>query len=172
MLDKPDDRIGKPDPNYTAVFGFVKRFDKSRGFGFVSVPDVSDDILLHLNTVRNFGADMVAAGSAIEFEFVQTGRGMRVSKIISLSQCQMLASAKTESIDDGPVGILEPVRVRWYDQSRGFGFVNRFNDKEDIFIGQHLIESYGFSNLSVDEALAVRIRQLDGRPRVYELGSW
>lgn len=172
MLDTNDTITEKTDLNYNAVFGFVKWFDKSRGFGFVSVPDVSDDILLHLNTLRDFGADMVAIGSAIEFEFGQTSHGVRVSKIVSLSQCHILNSTKTENIDVGPVGVLEPVRVRWYDQKRGFGFVNRFGDKEDIYIGQSLIESYGLSNLSVDEALAARIGQLAERQRVYELGSW
>ncbi|MEY8838549.1 cold-shock protein, partial [Cribrihabitans sp. XS_ASV171] len=45
------------------VKGHVKWFDPAKGYGFVVADTGGDDILLHVNVLRNFGQSSVADGA-------------------------------------------------------------------------------------------------------------
>jgi CspA family cold shock protein len=156
----------------TSVVGVVKWFDKSVGYGFATDSNETEEFLLHRNILQDFGINMLLPGTAIEFEFIQTSKGFRVTKILSLSR-----TPEDNSINFDPNGgekssKSEPVKVRWYNAERGYGFVNRFDCKEDIFIGAQMLAEYGRSRLETDEALSVRITGSGKNASVYGLTDW
>ena len=66
------------------VQGRVKWFDPIKGFGFVVADNGGDDILLHVNVLRNFGQSSVAEGTQVEIVTHRTERGVQAIEIVRL----------------------------------------------------------------------------------------
>lgn len=162
----------KVDLEATSQVGIVRWFNVDQGYGFVTVAEDSEDILLHINLLRAFGTNTVLAGSAIEFECEKTERGMRISKVLSLAHFSRHESQLKPNVRGQVHSELEPVKVKWYNSNAGYGFVNRFQDQDDIFLGAHVLKQFGRTQLSPDEALSARIQVIEGKEKVYELGLW
>ena len=140
--------------------GHVKWFDTVRGYGFLIVSDGGGDVLLHANVLKNFGRSSVAENSVIEFELQDTEKGRQVTKINEIhnpvkEECDV--SQKDEKLKELSEKEIEPARVKWFDKSKGFGFANVFKSNEDIFLHLEVLKNYGFSDLQVGEAIAIRI---------------
>jgi len=152
--------------------GRVKWFDNSKGYGFVICADFDSEILLHQNTLRNFRTETVVEGSYIEFLYQTSGKGLRVSEVLSIENIN--ASGKEVKTDEQLEVCPEvfPARVKWYDPTKGFGFVNCFAMTEDIFIGADALKSAGFTAVSAGQALCVRIARTASGKRVYQICDW
>ncbi|MGX1804580.1 cold-shock protein [Nocardia sp. NPDC055321] len=57
-----------------AILGRVIRFDRSRGYGFISADTGGDDIFLHVNDLE-FEKNLAAPGTKVQFELEQGDRG-------------------------------------------------------------------------------------------------
>lgn len=150
-----------------SVLGTVKWFDKSVGFGFVALPGLRGEALLHINTLRNFGTNMVIPGSEIEIEYETTSKGRRVCKVLSLSSSKPALETQSDE-----TSAYEPVKVRWYSTSCDYGFVNRFKDTRDILIKGSCLRKFGRRDLAEDEALCVKIDEGTNRAKVVEIEYW
>ena len=107
--------------------GTVKWFDTTKGFGFLLVDDNKGDVLLHANVLRNFGRGSVVEGSSVEFEVQDTEKGRQVSIIHSLDvpneTNEIFEDSEEFGIPDVSGVELVPARVKWFDKSKGFGFI-------------------------------------------------
>jgi cold shock CspA family protein len=101
--------------------GAVKWFDPVKGYGFVEAPEHNGEILLHISPLRAFGLSSVAKAVEIEFEFEKTAKGARIVKVLDVIQPE--ASISVSDLTDEEFESLEPAIVKWFDASRGFGFV-------------------------------------------------
>lgn len=146
--------------------GVIKWFDAARGFGFLSADDSECDVLLHANVLRNFGQSSVADGSKVEVIAQQTARGMQAVEVLSIEPpigglmppIADLSGAAPEEVERLP---LLPARVKWFDKAKGFGFANIFGQKGDVFLHIEVLRHCGFADLTVGEAIALRV--VDGR---------
>jgi CspA family cold shock protein len=57
------------------MFGTVKFFNTSKGFGFVVPDDGSKDVFLHASALRAIGIQSVAEGERLEFNAVPSVNG-------------------------------------------------------------------------------------------------
>ncbi len=144
------------------VKGHVKWFDPAKGYGFVVADTGGDDILLHVNVLRNFGQSSVADGAGIEIAVNQTDRGVQAVEVLSISPpgrsdtapLADFADLDPEEIENAP---LEPARVKWFDKGKGFGFANVFGRGEDVFVHIEVLRQSGLADLQPGEALAIRV---------------
>ncbi len=146
--------------------GKVKWFDPVKGYGFI-VPDEPDefdgDVLLHMSVLRSAGFSTVPENARIVCEAVRGQRGAQATRVLELDDSahasEDLADALDFSIEDShPVqhGDLLPVRVKWFDRAKGFGFGNMIGDASDIFIHMETLRRYGLPDLAPGEAVLVR----------------
>merc|ERR1719400_745009 len=57
--------------------GTCKKFDPSKGFGFITVDDGSGDVFVHYSEIRAQGFKSLAEGESVEFEIVVQDDGRR-----------------------------------------------------------------------------------------------
>lgn len=142
--------------------GVVKWFDVARGFGFVVSEELDRDVLLHVNVLRNYGQSSVADGSAMEFTYQVSDRGLQVVAILSIEAPVVEpADPRAEYMmpvpDDLPY---LPARVKWFDKAKGFGFANVFGSDQDIFVHVEVLRRFGLADLIPGEAVCIRV--MDG----------
>ncbi len=154
------------DEQQRKIAGVVKWFDGGKGFGFLTDPDGGADILLHANVLRNFGQGSVAEGSHVTAIIQKTPRGMQAVDVLSIQPppsepMPAIADLCSATPDEIALLPLLPARVKWFDKAKGFGFANVFADKADVFLHVEVLRHSGFSDLTVGEAIALRV--VDGR---------
>jgi CspA family cold shock protein len=56
--------------------GTVKWFNDSKGFGFITPQDGSDDVFVHHSSIKGSGFKSLAEGQAVQFESAKGPKGM------------------------------------------------------------------------------------------------
>ncbi len=145
-----------PEPG-VRVIGRVKWFDPAKGYGFI-VPEsaegviLSRDVMLHVSCLRAHGENTADEGARIVFDAVQRDSGWQVSHILEMDRPRM-AVAK----EQGEAITYERVVVKWFNLAKGFGFVNRPDSGEDIFIHISVMRKAGIDALDTGDQLDVVI---------------
>ena len=65
------------------TIGTVKFFNSSRGFGFITPDDGSEDVFVHISAVERSGLGYLSEGQKIEFETQPDGRGPKAVNLFA-----------------------------------------------------------------------------------------
>ncbi|OFZ69913.1 MAG: cold-shock protein [Betaproteobacteria bacterium RBG_16_58_11] len=63
------------------VTGTVKWFNDSKGFGFITPDNGSDDLFAHFSAINTSGFKSLKEGQKVSFEVVQGPKGKQASNI-------------------------------------------------------------------------------------------
>ena len=69
--------------------GWIKWFDKAKGFGFANVFGKSDDIFVHTDVLRRCGLSGLVAGEGVALRIVEGKRGLMAVAILSWEAAQV-----------------------------------------------------------------------------------
>jgi CspA family cold shock protein len=160
------------------VAGRVKWFDVAKGYGFIVPDDGGGDVLIHVTVLRRDGFTTLTEGARVLAEAQRRERGLQVLKVVSVTPGDPSAlpadSAARPRAQAAQVGGFEIVIVKWFNRSRGFGFLTRGEGTEDIFVHMETLRRYGFIDPKPGDSmlarfgpgpkglLAVEVRPLEG----------
>lgn len=66
------------------MVGKVKKFNKDKGFGFISVEGEEKDIFFHFSQLVMEGFKTIEEGAEVEFTQIETERGLQAQNIVKL----------------------------------------------------------------------------------------
>lgn len=148
--------------------GVVKWFDATRGFGFIVSEEAEGDILIHFSVLKEHDRRSLPEGARVECLVAEQERGLQARKVVSIDLSQAIVpefsrgQSGADRIDPSSLldeaGAFEPVRVKWFNRLRGYGFLVRDDDADqDIFVHMETVRRGGLSDLVPDQPLRARI---------------
>lgn len=150
-------------PEAIEVSGAIKWFDVAKGFGFI-VPDEEGlgDVMLHVTCLRRDGYQTALEGARIVCQARKGERGLQAFHVISMDNSTAVHPGESEQkthVQVTPTSGLERVIVKWFNRTKGFGFVTRGEGTEDIFVHMETLRRFGLTELRAGQAVIVRFGQ-------------
>jgi CspA family cold shock protein len=151
-----------PGGGRRTISGLVKWFDSHKGYGFVAAGD--GDILLHQTCIRESGFRQVLEGARVTCEIAQGPKGLQAVRLLAVDNATAhlmpLAAERPVRNIVSPRGPAFEAMVRWFDRSKGYGFISRGAGTADIFIHMETLRRCAVRELH--EGQRVRVRVGDG----------
>lgn len=141
------------------VDGLVKWFDVGRGYGFIIPDNGLPDILLHLSCLKRDGFEAPLEGSRIACEVVARQKGFQCLRVLAVDHSTAIhpveRKVRTHNTAPATSGWMR-ARVKWFNRTRGFGFVSEGEGLGDIFVHMEILRKTAMVELVPDTWIYVK----------------
>lgn len=143
----------------------VKWFNASKGFGFVTPIDGSQDAFLPMAVLRRAGYEDLRDGVSVTCEISAGAKGPLVTSILNIDNSTATAAPSVGSSGfdrraSDPVTTIEG-EVKWFEPEKGYGFISPDGGGRDVFIHITALRRSGVTAL--DPGQRVRVEVVEGK---------
>jgi CspA family cold shock protein len=146
------------------VRAIVKWYSPDKGFGFVELSDGSGDAFLHVSVVERSGATSVPPGATLEVRAGPGPKGAQVTEILNVDTSTAVQEQPRRARPERPAypqadraTVEELGTVKWYNDTKGFGFIAADRGGKDIFVHASALARSGISGLAEGQRVAVDV---------------
>jgi cold shock protein len=155
-------------PSGPSVDAVVKWFKGDKGFGFVELSNGSGDAFLHIGALQAAGYDSVPPGAKLK---VNVGNGIKGAQVTRVLEVDTTGAAERTGPSRGSGDAPRPPRrapdpstavsvtgvVKWFDDHKGFGFVQSNDGGKDVFVHISILGPAGIQGLSEGQPVTMRV---------------
>jgi len=163
--------------------GTVKWFNTAKGFGFIQPDDGGADVFVHVSAVEQAGLNGPNEGDQVEYELEQDRRSGKLAAGNLVVTGHGAAPARAPraggfggggGFDRGPRGggggggFDRPRgqiagsgagKVKWFNPTKGFGFIQPEGGGQDVFVHISAVEQAGLRGLNEGQTVAYDLEQ-------------
>ncbi len=154
------------------IRSLVKWFHPGKGYGFLEPGDGSGDVFCRLSPLQASGRETLPQGATVTCEVVESERGLQVSRILSVDPppdgpapdererpfAARLPGANVEAAQPGHAA--RPGTVKFFDPTRGFGFITPDDGGPDVFVHSSVLSGCGMTGLDSGQRVLVRVESV------------
>jgi CspA family cold shock protein len=164
MFDRRPDFFREDTPPGRQVDAKVKWFNASKGFGFVTMSDGSQDAFLPMAILRRAGFEDVREGASITCEVGAGAKGPLVTNVLNIDNSTAVAPGasmdRRSPMQPRPATTMEGA-VKWFEAEKGYGFISPDGGGKDVFIHITALRRSGVNTLGPGQR--VRVDVVDGK---------
>ena len=131
--------------------GTVKWFSERLGYGFIEVD--GEEVFIHRSTLNQFGLHRLLIDDIVKVTITNSARGQIVDTLFGIERRPVDRSL----IANAPHDNEHVAYVKFFNETRGYGFVEVEGYDQDIFVHSRIIEQNGLSTIYTDQNLLVTI---------------
>ena len=131
--------------------GTVKWFSERLGYGFIEVDGV--EVFIHRTALHQFGLYRLLIDDIVKVTVTNSPRGQIVDTLFGIERLPVDRSL----IASAPADNEHVAYVKFFNETRGYGFVEVEGYDQDIFVHSRIIEQNGLSTIYTDQNLLVTI---------------
>jgi cold shock protein len=157
------DMSGAPAATVDAI---VKWFKGDKGFGFVELANGAGDAFLHIGALQSAGYETVPPGAKLKVSVGNGMKGAQVTRVFEVDTSGAAERAPQRSFDsprpqrrapDPSTAISVTGNVKWFDENKGFGFVQSNDGGKDVFVHISILAPSGVQHLAEGQAVNMRV---------------
>jgi CspA family cold shock protein len=143
----------------------VKWFNASKGFGFVTLSDGSQDAFLPIAILRRAGYEDVSEGASVTCEVAAGAKGPLVTTVLNIdNSTAVVPQGGSGGVDrrggPRPSQTMEGA-VKWFEPEKGYGFISPDGGGKDVFIHITALRRSGVTALGPGQR--VRVEVVEGK---------
>ena len=167
-----------PSSSEPAIDAVVKWFKSDKGFGFVELGNGTGDAFLHIGAVQSAGYEALPPGAKLKVQVTSSLKGQQVARILEVDLAGAAERAPPPprsggfggggGFSDGPrpprraapdpsTAVTVAGKVKWFDETKGFGFVQSNDGGKDVFVHISILAPSGVSRLAEGQPVTMQV---------------